>query len=1223
MKGNGALDFEATIDTKTFNAMCDEMARRIKGTTDTAVREAGRMDDAFQKASIAITGYLSFSFASKIVKEITTVRGEFQQLEIAFETILKNKAKADNLMMEITRFAAVTPFDLKQVASGAKQLLAYGEQSEEVINTMRKLGDVASGLSIPFGDLVYLYGTTRTQGKMMTKDLMQFAGRGVPIIEELSKVLQVSKARVLEMASESKLQFSHLEQVITNLTSSTGMFGNMMEKQAKSLPGLISNLGDAWDRMLNDMGMQTQDVTADAIRMTTSIVDNYQKVLDILKVIVATYGTYKASVILMSIAYQGYGKALGMVIAKEKILSILQKSNPWGLALAGITAVVSALILFNKESEKSVDLQQELSQKAEERTNTEKQALEKLFGTLRNVNSTQNERANAIKIINDRYGSYLKNMLTEKSNADQIAQAYNSINESLKDNIEITVRKEKAMKLSSEANDLAEEWKRVKAMTPAQFNKENGIVEGVRGASRKAEIANLADEWATTTNQYNNLLTEIQTILDTKGKVVEEAITPTEDKKVKTFEQKLSEIKKLYENYYKWIEHYGKESANIQFKDLIKGGDSYLAYLNSQIAKLEGKRRTSNESDNLLTLLSSKDEETGVKTRMETLQEETEKAKESYKNLVDYITYLDQQIAEKQKSIDGSEQTFKMLQFLQEQRITAEKDYIKESEQTYSTLLEGSKDLADRKLIIEKEYNETVKKLDKETLKDQYDEALQLAKEKRDADLQQINEELIKQSEAYKKLSGDIDKLSRNALKNYTKELERQLLLLDKESDAYADIENAIKNAKKAIKSIDAKTFETISDGFGAISNMVGQFNQQLSASLNLAGNLAGAVGQIASGNVAGGIISGATALFNYVSNIGERKKAEDEEADRIRMEMLNKYMDNLSNSLELQKNLLDDLVGSDKLQQYGEVFVTIGKNVDQVTQKLRELKVTYEHTTGSGGRGNGIRHEIGNLEVSDVDLNLSGLTNTYDKIQKIQTAIGTLKTDITSIRTKIASGQITDNEELQLLLSEYQNYVDELKAIQNDFFSEVTGTTYESVLDSLVSAFENGLSSAQFFADGFEDMMRNALLQSLSVNALQKPLQDWYGTFAQLSEGGLTDEEIATLKASLEQIYKDAENQAKLIESASGMSLSDADSIKNADKLSSAIKGVSEQTAGIIAGQMNAIRMNQATAVQLMNRKLAVLNQIELNTRFTKLIFELLQNSTSGSQLPSTRING
>src|SRR5690606_1477674 len=106
---------------------------------------------------------------------------------------------------DIVQFAATTPFDLKQVASGTKQLLAYGFAADDMKENLSMLGNVASGVGSQISDVIYLYGTLKASGRVTQMDINQFAGRGIPIYEELARVLKVNVDQVRDFVSAGKV----------------------------------------------------------------------------------------------------------------------------------------------------------------------------------------------------------------------------------------------------------------------------------------------------------------------------------------------------------------------------------------------------------------------------------------------------------------------------------------------------------------------------------------------------------------------------------------------------------------------------------------------------------------------------------------------------------------------------------------------------------------------------------------------------------------------------------------------------------------------------------------------------------------------------------------------------------------------------------------------------------------------------------------------------------
>ena len=307
---NGALAFEATLNIDDFNVSSQAMERSIKHVSDTTIAESQAMDESLlqfaQRGAMYIQSYLVGQGMVSLINSIIQVRGQFQQLEIAFGTMLGSEEKATALMNQMVQTAAKTPFDLMGVASGAKQLLAYGEAADRVNDTLVRLGNIASGLSIPLNDIVYLYGTTMVQGRLYANDVRQFTGRGIPLVKELAAMYGVTAEEINAMVSAGKIGFPEVEKVIRKLTDEGGQFYNLMAKQSASLTGQISNLEDAWDSMLNDIGTANQDFFSDAIGAASYLVEHYQTIIDILKAVAIGYGTVKAATVLNTLATKGY-----------------------------------------------------------------------------------------------------------------------------------------------------------------------------------------------------------------------------------------------------------------------------------------------------------------------------------------------------------------------------------------------------------------------------------------------------------------------------------------------------------------------------------------------------------------------------------------------------------------------------------------------------------------------------------------------------------------------------------------------------------------------------------------------------------------------------------------------------------------------------------------------------------------------------------------------------
>ena len=367
---NGGLAFAATLDIKDFNVSADAMNARVKQLSDTTAAKAAEMDQSlltFAKNGAAyITSYLVGQGMTNLLTSIVQVRGQFQQLEIAFETMLGSKSKAHELMRQMEETAAKTPFDLDGVANGAKQLLAYGESADKVNDTLVRLGNIASGLSLPLNDIVYLYGTTMVQGRLYAADVRQFTGRGIPLVKELAKMYGVTADEINNMVSAGKIGFPDVQKVLNKLTDEGGQFYNLMEKQSKSLTGMISNLGDTWDQVQDHLGEQNQDLFAGAINAAGYFLEHLEDILKMVKAVAIAYGSYRAALVLNTIATKGFtGVALiNNTVEQSKIALLKVRATLTGEVAAQTAAMTAA------EKAHVASLQAELT--AEEQANLKK-----------------------------------------------------------------------------------------------------------------------------------------------------------------------------------------------------------------------------------------------------------------------------------------------------------------------------------------------------------------------------------------------------------------------------------------------------------------------------------------------------------------------------------------------------------------------------------------------------------------------------------------------------------------------------------------------------------------------------------------------------------------------------------------------------------------------------------------------------------------------------------
>lgn len=179
---------------------------------------------------------------------------EQEQLEIAFTTMLGSATKAKDLIGDLQDFAKATPFGMDQVVPAGKQLLAFGVEAENIQETLRRLGDLSAGVGANIGDMAYLFGTAKAQGRLFMADVNQFSNRGIPIIEALAATMGVATTDVRKLVEEGKVGFPEMQAAIEHLTDEGSKFGGLMEAQSASLAGMWAALQDSIGMSLATIG---------------------------------------------------------------------------------------------------------------------------------------------------------------------------------------------------------------------------------------------------------------------------------------------------------------------------------------------------------------------------------------------------------------------------------------------------------------------------------------------------------------------------------------------------------------------------------------------------------------------------------------------------------------------------------------------------------------------------------------------------------------------------------------------------------------------------------------------------------------------------------------------------------------------------------------------------------------------------------------------------------
>lgn len=408
-----SIKFDTIVETAKVVSGFRDIQNAVHQTAERVEKDGKSIDDVISNIqnsmNIAIGGWS----IGKFVNQMMQVRGQFQQTEMAFKTMLQSEEKADALMKQLIRTAAVTPFGVEDVTEGAKQLLAFNVAAEDVNKTLIGLGDVAAGMGLNLKDLVMLYGTTIAKGKMDTMDLYQFLNRGIPIADEIAKVmgLDVTNAikEVQKQIKAGKVTSDIFIQAMQSMTAEGSKFGGLMEAQSKTITGQISNIKDAIEQMFNELGKSQEGAINTGLGVVSTLVENWETVGKVLMTVVAAYGAYKAAVITM-IALEKARIAIGSAqaflslarsisSAKDAMLlfNMATSANPLGLLLGTVAAGITLFSVFGGSAEDASTTTNKFGDDATKASSR----VESLLDVIKALGDKTNEQAKKSKAYKD------------------------------------------------------------------------------------------------------------------------------------------------------------------------------------------------------------------------------------------------------------------------------------------------------------------------------------------------------------------------------------------------------------------------------------------------------------------------------------------------------------------------------------------------------------------------------------------------------------------------------------------------------------------------------------------------------------------------------------------------------------------------------------------------------------------------------------------------------
>lgn len=413
--------------------------------------------ESFKNLGKRVLFYAGLGAITGFVKSLMDVRGQYELLERSIGAVLNDFEKGSQIFREQQTLALKSPFTVIDLASTTKMLAAYNFEAEELVDVSKRIADISAALGVPMERLTYNLGQIRAQTVLTARDARDFANAGLSITSELAKMYTeqeeriVSVGDVMDRMSNKMVSFTDVMKVLNRYTDEGGMFYDFQAKQAETLAGQLSNLTDAYDFMLNEIGKENQGMLTGSISLVRSLFENWRSVANILTVVATALGFYKTvqiGVATIQLAanmnlrkYSEYlviaRKALRDKAAATKLAEAstqnLNKTllavakNPYAIVAAGLATL--GVVIYQAYTN-ATKFRKELESITAGGLINAQQMTSDFDALVKKLNESEKGSRNfsdALKEINNTYGSYLPNMLTEINYASELAKNYNKV----------------------------------------------------------------------------------------------------------------------------------------------------------------------------------------------------------------------------------------------------------------------------------------------------------------------------------------------------------------------------------------------------------------------------------------------------------------------------------------------------------------------------------------------------------------------------------------------------------------------------------------------------------------------------------------------------------------------------------------------------------------------------------------------------------------------------
>ena len=227
----------------------------------------------------AVTGLVGAFTAVSALKFVFAKTAELETQTRSLQVLTGSVQQAKSIIQELQQLGAVTPFTSTELIDTAKRLNAFGVEGDKVVETTRRLADVAGATGAELQGLATAYGQVQAKGRLQGEELLQFQERGVALQDELRKMYGLTGDEFQKALSKGRISAEAVEVALTRLTDVGGKYANGAIAQSDTLQGKFSTLMDGVEGLARTIGVVLSPALKAIFDQANQVIDAINRAL--------------------------------------------------------------------------------------------------------------------------------------------------------------------------------------------------------------------------------------------------------------------------------------------------------------------------------------------------------------------------------------------------------------------------------------------------------------------------------------------------------------------------------------------------------------------------------------------------------------------------------------------------------------------------------------------------------------------------------------------------------------------------------------------------------------------------------------------------------------------------------------------------------------------------------------------------------------------------------